>query len=80
MNLNNMEYHIGNMDHLRDKSGCYISLEDIKKLGDEELKNLIDKGYRYKHKSLEEYVAASGKSLLPSEEIDFGPAVGREVW
>ncbi len=54
--------------------------EDIDSLNNEDVKRFIDKGYRYKHKSLEEYVALSGKNIIASEEIDYGPPVGDEVW
>ena len=65
---------------LHEGRDCIISFEEITNLNDEELKKLIDKGYRYNHKSLEEYVKLSGNVIIASEEIDYGSPVGEEVW
>ncbi len=59
---------------------CSICFDEIHNMNDEELKKLIDKGYRYNYKSLEEYVKLSGKGIIASEEIDYGSLVGEEVW
>ena len=42
--------------HLNEDRDCSIYFDEIHNMNDEELKKLIDKGYRYNHKSLEEYV------------------------
>ncbi len=66
--------------HLNEDRDCSIYFDEIHNMNDEELKKLIDKGYRYNHKSLEEYVKLSGKGIIASEEIDYGSPVGEEVW
>ena len=60
--------------------GKLLDMEVIEKLNDEQIKELIATGFRFRHKSLEEYVELSGKPLQASTEIEWGKHVGREVW
>ncbi|MCR5619981.1 MAG: helix-turn-helix transcriptional regulator [Lachnospiraceae bacterium] len=49
-------------------------------LTDEQVNELLKKGFSFKHKSLEEYIAESGKKLKAYPEFDWGLPVGGEVW
>ncbi|MBO7363559.1 MAG: streptomycin biosynthesis protein StrG [Lachnospiraceae bacterium] len=49
-------------------------------LTDEQVNELLKKGFSFKHKSLEEYIAESGKKLKACPEFDWGMPVGGEVW
>ena len=53
---------------------------NLDKLNDDELKDLVDSGFRINHRTLEEYVEISGRPLKASEEVNWGEPVGREIW
>ena len=47
---------------------------------DEQIRELLDSGFRFEHKTLEEYIIESGSPLTASEEMDWGAPVGCEIW
>ena len=62
------------------ESKMLLSLDLIKDMSDEQIMELINKGFRFKHRTLEEYIALSGKPLRASDELDFGEPAGGEIW
>ena len=55
-------------------------MNKLDSMTDEEIKDLIDSGYRFPHKTLEQYIEESGKPFIISEEVDWGEPVGSELW
>ena len=49
-------------------------------LDDEQIKNLISSGFRFRHRLLDEYVELSGGALVASPEFDWGAPMGDEIW
>ena len=60
--------------------GKQLDMDILEQLSDDQLKDLLSSGFRFRHRSLEEYIALSGKPLVPSAEVDWGEPVGREIW
>lgn len=52
----------------------------IDNLESEQVEKLLESGFRFKHRTLEEYIRLSGKPMQASEEYDWGEPVGREIW
>ena len=48
-------------------------------LADNRIRELLKRGVKFWHKSLEEYVKESGKELIASPEFDWGEPKGREL-
>ena len=57
-----------------------LDMDILEKLNDEQLKELLSSGFRFRHRTLEEYIELSGKPLKASAEVSWGEPVGREVW
>lgn len=57
-----------------------LDMDVLEKMNDEQIKSLLDSGFRFRHRTLEEYIALSGKPFKASEEFDWGEPVGREIW
>ena len=55
-----------------------ISLLD--KMSDEQVRELLRRGFTFKHRTLQEYVELNGGKLVPSKEYDWGEPVGDEIW
>ena len=55
-------------------------MNDLEDLNNEQIKELLNRDFRFKHKTLEEYIAENGGVLRSSDEIDWGDPVGREIW
>ena len=49
-------------------------------LSDEQVRELIKRGFRFKHKTLEEYIQECGGKLKAHSEFDYGNPVGGEIW
>lgn len=62
------------------KKGRLLDMSIIETLDDEQIKSLLESGFRFKHRTLEEYIELSGKPLKVSAEYDWGEPVGREIW
>ncbi len=60
--------------------GRLLDMSILDTLDDEQVKALVKSGFRFKHRTLEEYIELSGKPLRVSEEYDWGEPVGREIW
>ena len=60
--------------------GKVLDMSILETLDDEQIRELIDAGFRFRHRTLEEYVANLGRPLKASPEIDFGAPVGNEIW
>ena len=57
-----------------------LDMNVLDHMSDEQIKDLINSGFTFEHKRLEEYVKESGGKLIVSDEIDWGQPVGREIW
>ena len=57
-----------------------MATHNLDNLNNDELKDLVESGWRFQHRSLEEYVKQSGRPLKASEEVNWGEPVGREIW
>jgi hypothetical protein len=57
-----------------------ISLQAIDSFSDEQVKDLIQKGFSFKHKRLEEYIEESNGEMKVSDEFDWGEPAGFEIW
>ena len=57
-----------------------MELEELKGLTDDQIKNLINSGVRFRHKTLEERAAEFGGELGLDGEYDWGEPVGTEIW
>lgn len=62
------------------EGGTVMDMELLKVLSDEQIKELLKKGFTFRHKTLEERAAEYGGSLGLDGEYDWGEPVGREVW
>ena len=62
------------------KGGDVMATDIFDKLNDEQLKDIVTAGFRFQHRTLEEYVELSGRPLKASEEVSWGEPVGREIW
>ena len=60
--------------------GKILDMSILDNLNDAQLKELLKNGFRFKHKTLEEYISERGGVLKASEEFDWGEPVGRELW
>lgn len=57
-----------------------ISLQAIESFSDEQVKDLIQKGFSFKHKRLKEYIEESNGEIKVSDEFDWGKAAESEIW
>ena len=57
-----------------------LEMEMLEGLSDDQIRDLLKKGYSLRRKTLEEYIAESGKELRVSPEIDWGEPVKGERW
>lgn len=62
------------------EKGRLLDMSIIDNLDDEQIKKLLESGFRFKHRTLEEYIRLSGKPMKASEEYEWGEPVGREIW
>ncbi len=60
--------------------GKVLDMKVLESLDDEQIKNLISSGFRFRHRSLDEYVELSGGALVASPEFDWGAPMGDEIW
>ncbi|MBR5788521.1 MAG: helix-turn-helix transcriptional regulator [Lachnospiraceae bacterium] len=59
--------------------GTVMEMELLKSLSDEQIRELLKKGFTFRHKTLEERAKEFGE-LIVDGEFDCGEPVGREVW
>ena len=64
----------------RYKEELTLSLNTLDFMTDEQITELINHGFTFKHRSLEEYVALTGRPIVPSPEIEYGKSQGDEIW
>ncbi len=57
-----------------------LDMNVLDHMSDEQIRDLINSGFSFGHKKLEEYVMESGGKLIVSDEIDWGESVGSEIW
>ena len=57
-----------------------LPMKTLETLTDEQIRELLNSGFRFQHKTLEQYIQESGGEFVVSEKIDWGEPVGREVW
>ena len=60
--------------------GNVLDQKLLSELTDEQIKELLKKGFTFKHKTLEERIAEYGGTLSLDGEFDWGEPVGREIW
>ena len=65
--------------HRYSGKGTVMEMELLKSLSDEQIRELLKKGFTFRHKTLEERAKESG-GLIVDGEFDYGEPVGREVW
>jgi len=59
--------------------GTVMEMELLESLSDEQIRELLKKGFTFRHKTLEERAKEYG-GLIVDGEFDYGEPVGREVW
>ena len=52
----------------------------IEFMTDDQIRELLNRGFSFKHRTLEEYIALSERPLKASTEIDHGKPIGDEIW
>ena len=57
-----------------------LDMNVLDHMSDEQIRDLINSGYTFEHRKLEEYIKGSGGKLIVSDEIDWGEPVGSEIW
>lgn len=57
-----------------------LDMNVLDHMSDEQIRDLINSGFTFEHRKLEEYVMESGGKLIVSDEIDWGEPVGSEIW
>ncbi len=57
-----------------------ISLQAIESFSDEQVIDLIQKGFSFSHKKLEDYIEESDGEMKVSDEFDWGEPVRSEIW
>ena len=62
------------------KEELSLNLSAIEFMSDEQIKELLKRGFTFKHRSLEEYAVLTGRPIIGSAEIDFGEPEGDEIW
>lgn len=63
-----------------DKKVRTLEMRALDDLTDEQVKELLDSGFCFSHKKLEDYIDESGEALKVSGELDWGEPVGNEIW
>ena len=62
------------------KKLCALDPRILEYLTDEQVRELLHRGFSFRHKTLEERAAESGEPLRASEEMDWGIRTGAELW
>ncbi|MCR5476125.1 MAG: helix-turn-helix transcriptional regulator [Lachnospiraceae bacterium] len=62
------------------KTMCALDPRILEYLTDEQVRELLHRGFSFRHKTLEERVLDSGEPLRASEEVDWGIRMGAELW
>ena len=62
------------------KKSKELPMKMLDELTDEQIRELLESGFRFQHKTLSQYIEESGGELILSEKIDFGKPIGREIW
>ena len=57
-----------------------LDMRTLDNLTEEQVKELLDSGFVFLHRRLEDYINESGEALKISGELDWGEPVGRELW
>ena len=57
-----------------------LDMNVLDHMSDEQIRDLINSGFTFEHRKLEEYVMEKGGKLVVSDEIDWGEPVGSEIW
>ena len=57
-----------------------LDMKTLDNMSDVQITELIEAGFTFRHKTLEEYIEESGEKLTVSDELDWGEPVGREIW
>lgn len=62
------------------KGVTMLDINTVKYMSDDQIKELLKKGFSFRHRSLEEYIKMSGMELKASGEIDWGNPAEGEIW
>lgn len=57
-----------------------LDMSVLDSLTDEQIRELLNRGFSFKHKTIKDYVKESGGVLKVSPEFDWGEPVGDEIW
>lgn len=57
-----------------------LPMNTIKNLSDEKVHELLKAGFRFEHKSLEQYIAESEYESKATPTVDWGKPMGDELW
>ena len=57
-----------------------LNMETINHMTDDQIRELLESGFTFEHKTLEEYINESGGKMIVSDEMDWGTPTGAEVW
>ena len=57
-----------------------LKMDVLNHMTDEQIRELLNSGFTFEHKTLEEYIIESGNTLAASSEMDWGEPVGCEIW
>ena len=63
-----------------DKKFRELPSDIIPTLTDDQARALIDAGFRFKHRSIQDYMDETGGEFIISNPIDWGEPRGREIW
>ena len=55
-------------------------MELLNTLSDEQIRTLLNSGFSFRHRMLDEYIEMAGGMLQVSGEYDWGEPVGSEIW
>ncbi len=60
--------------------GKVLDMELLNTLSDEQIRTLLNSGFTFRHRTLEDYIEMAGGKLQVSGEYDWGEPVGSEIW
>ena len=63
-----------------DKKVKALDMRTLDNLTDRQVKDLLDSGFVFLHRRLEDYIDESGEALKVSGEQDWGEPMGSEIW
>ena len=74
------------VDSLLNRVGSYdeklkeLPMDIVSTLTDDQARQLIDAGFKFRHRGLEDYMDETGGEFIISNPIDWGEPRGNEIW